>query len=530
MAAERYVISHFPHDDDCSCWMKMHVMQSLEARRQMQRQPLFRPQALSPLFVSCRRSIRFCRSRYGSAVNCLWSGVACHDSILSTFTQLQDNKTRANRRLWQISVWLYKLIEDVQNVDTKLRDLSREVERLADLLRSIERTTKQCHEVSLTLAHLDDHMWQQIDNALADCRDTVGDLDRVSMRISGQYNVDPKSVTKLLRKPSVYFRFTVHGDEVADLTKKIYKSNCSMQTALAVVNVSLTFRTQVSQESLFAELRTLKSLVETSLMVARQPPATSSDTDIFAMRQSRNLESLAKAARKFHIDASTTASTQYSMGGDRQSCASWGWSETGGLTTAQRQRIEQWNNLLTVDEAAEDSVSENALSVAPTDSHTTITIPDAEPLPSAEQQGNTKSGDDEDDDGDDGSDGGLDFSKNFEELAYTSFVAQDYSKAEQFLRKAMEGPGRNASGNKTLKMKLALCCCMQESWDQAASIVNSLSKTKSSANLPTFHILQAISLAHFAAERFDEAFGACKTALKGKEKILGTTALTTTSA
>lgn len=96
---------------------------------------------------------------------------------------------------------------------------------------------RQCQEVSLTLAHLDDHMWQQIDNALVDCKVTVEELDRVSMRIGGEYSAEGKSIAKLLKKPSTHFRFTLHGDEVADLTKKIYKSNCSMQTALAVVNV-----------------------------------------------------------------------------------------------------------------------------------------------------------------------------------------------------------------------------------------------------------------------------------------------------
>jgi hypothetical protein len=80
----------------------------------------------------------------------------------------------------------------------------------------------------LTLAHLDDHMWQQIDNALADYKVTVEELGRVSMRISGESNADPKNIVRLLKKPSIHFRFTVHGDEVTDLTKKIYKFNCSM--------------------------------------------------------------------------------------------------------------------------------------------------------------------------------------------------------------------------------------------------------------------------------------------------------------
>ncbi|KAK3367969.1 hypothetical protein B0H63DRAFT_405141, partial [Podospora didyma] len=437
-------------------------------------------------------------------------------------------------------VWLCNLIKDVKNVDTKIYDLSSEVTRLTDLLTSVEHTVRECQGISLTLAHLDEHMWQQIDNALVDCKVTVEELDRITMRISGEYNTDTKSVAKLLKKPSMHFRFTVHGDEVSDLTKKIYKSNCSMQTALAVVNVSITFRTQVSQESLFNELRNLKALVETSLKVAKEQQVAS--TDPFADRQSRNLESLAKAAKKFHMDASTTASTRYST-------TSWGHrSEGGGLTAAQRERIEQWNSdLQTVDETTEDSMSDNVMSL-PTDSHTTITtitIPDADDLPSDGGKGkerdkrvNTepeKAGKgevdkeaDQDDDDDDTteSDVELDFLKNFEELAYARFMAQDYGKAEQFLRMAVERSTGDVSGTasfKMLKLKLALSCCLQEKWDHAAGIIASMSKARSAANLPVFHLLQAISLAHLEGGRFDEAYMVCKTALQGKKKILGKT-------
>ncbi|KAK3374304.1 hypothetical protein B0T24DRAFT_594407 [Lasiosphaeria ovina] len=427
-----------------------------------------------------------------------------------------------------ISIWLCNLIKDVKNVDTKIHDLSSEVTRLTDLLTSVEHTVRKCQEISLTLAHLDEHMWQQIDNALVDCKVTLEELDRTTMRISGEYNTDAKSITRLLKKPSMHFRFTVHGDEVSDLTKKIYKSNCSMQTALAVVNV-----TQVSQESLFTELRNLKSLVETSLKVAKEQQVAS--TDPFAARQSRNLESLAKAAKKFHMDASTTASTRYST-------TSWGYrSEGGGLTAAQRERIEEWNELQTVDETTEDSLSDNVLSL-PTDSHTTITTPDVEDFPSGTGKGKEKSasvepekagkaavdkeaGEDEDDD-DTESDVELDFLKNFEELAHARFMAQDYSKAEQFLRMAVERSTGDVSGTtsfKMLKLKLALCCCLQEKWDHAAGIVESMSKARSPANLPVFHLLQAISLAHLEGGRFEEAYMVCKTALQGKKKIMGRT-------
>lgn len=129
------------------------------------------------------------------------------------------------------------MVKGIRNIDSKVIALSHEVTRLASLLKSVERTVRECQAVSLALAYLDEDMWQQIDNALVDCKLTLEALGRVTMKIQGEHNADARAVDKLLTKSSMHFRFTVHGDEVSDLTRKIYKSNCSMQTALAVVNV-----------------------------------------------------------------------------------------------------------------------------------------------------------------------------------------------------------------------------------------------------------------------------------------------------
>jgi hypothetical protein len=424
-----------------------------------------------------------------------------------------------------ISIFLYNLIQEVKGIDAKVIDLSKEVSRLMSLLTSVERTVRQCQAVSLTLAHLDDHMWLQIENALVDCRVTVQELDLITIKIGGEHNKEVNNVARLLRKPSLHFRFAVHGDEVSDLTQKVYKSNCAMQTALAVVNVSLTFRTHVSQESLFNELRTLKKLVEESLKAATQQQAEANG-DPFSARQSRNLESLAKAAQKVHAVASSTASTRYSIQGDRLSVLNWGGSEAGSLTPAQRERIEVWNDLSTVEEGPEDgSTTENSHSI-PTDNSTTITVPDMDDVlcDVSKGKGPEVAVEEHATDSDDESDVELDFLRNFEELAYSSFLAQDYSKAEQCLRIAIERSTGEASSTAdffSLKAKLALCCCLQEKWDHAAGIVASLPKTRSAANIPTFHLLQAISLAHLQENRFEDAYSVCKTALQGKKRTLG---------
>ncbi|KAK0625944.1 hypothetical protein B0T14DRAFT_599420 [Immersiella caudata] len=427
-----------------------------------------------------------------------------------------------------ISIYLYNLIQEVKGIDAKVVELSKEVSRLTGLLTSVEKTVRQCQTVSLTLAHLDDHMWLQIDNALVDCMVTIKELDLVAIKIGGEHTKDAKNASRLLRKPSLHFRFAIHSEEVSDLTQKVYKSNCAMQTALAVVNVSLTFRTHVSQESLFEELRTLKKLVEESLKVATRTQAEANG-DLILIRQSRNLENLAKAAQKFHAAASSTASTRYSVQGDRRSVLNWGGSDAGSLTQAQRERIEVWNDLSTVEEGPEDgSTTENSHSI-PADNSTTITVPDMDDPGMLSDPGKGKDAEgvakEETSGSDDESDVELDFLKSFQELAYSNFLAQDYSKAEQYLRMAVErstGEVSGTSNSSSLKIKLALCCCLQEKWDDAAGIVASLPKMRSAAKLPTFHLLQAISLAHLQEDRFEDAYKVCKTALNGKKKTLGT--------
>lgn len=292
---------------------------------------------------------------------------------------------------------------------------------------------------------------------------------------------------------------------------------------------SLTFRTHASQESLFSELRNLKLLVEESLKAAALPHDGDPDeADPLAAQQSRNLQSLAAAAEKFHSAASSTASTRYS--------SHWG-SEAGGprLTLAQRERIELWNDRHTVAESVPDGSPTYTGAASPTGGYPN---PGANRL-SPELVKETGLGvslgslaidndDDDDDSESSGSDIESDFLKNFESLAYVSFQGQNYSKAEQLLRMAVEQSTGDRSGAvdfKSLKLKLALCCCLQEKWDHAAGIVASLPKTRTPANLPIFHLLQAMSLAHLVGNRCDDAYAVCKSALNGKKKILGRTSV-----
>ncbi|TDZ27074.1 hypothetical protein Cob_v000480 [Colletotrichum orbiculare MAFF 240422] len=422
-----------------------------------------------------------------------------------------------------LSMWLFDLVTKIKNVDSKLFDLSKEVDQLTHLLSSVEKTVKQCQSQVLTLAHLDQHMWEQINATLADCQCNIDGLDRLVIKLMSQYDPEAATLKRMLKKPSMHFHFVIHKDEIQDYTTKIVKSNYAMQTTLAVVSVSLNFRTTVSQEAIFQELERLNKLIQRSFQAAEQREAV---PDPSSVRQSINLQSLAKAAKRFHTVATTTASSAYG-GGERRPSTVFGGSEVGDLTDARRAEIEQWttfNQLSVVDESAEDSMTEVSLSSGHRDTSTVVTIPDTESV----SRGPTKPVDQPaaaaDDSSDDDSDVELDFLRNSEELAYERFLSGDYSKSEKFLRMALErltGDAQHSSDFRQLKVQLALCCCLQDKWDHAAGVIASLPKTRPADNLAVLDLLQAISIAHLAGGNTETAYGTCKAVLQGKKKVFG---------
>ncbi|KAK1973512.1 hypothetical protein LZ30DRAFT_817028 [Colletotrichum cereale] len=136
-----------------------------------------------------------------------------------------------------LAIWLYELANKVKNADSKLSDLCKEVEQLTNLLMSVEKTVKQCQSQVLTLAHLDQHMWEQINATLADCQSNIDGLNGLAIKLMSQYDPEATGFGRLLKKPSLHFHFVVHKDAIQDYTTKIVKSNYAMQTTLAVVSV-----------------------------------------------------------------------------------------------------------------------------------------------------------------------------------------------------------------------------------------------------------------------------------------------------
>lgn len=89
-----------------------------------------------------------------------------------------------------------------------------------------------------------------------------------------------------------------------------------------------------------SELLRLRTLVENTQKAARESSNVSYPA---AARMSRSLQGLASAARKFHTNASSTASTMYER--NRQSRrygSSWMGSDAGEMSDFERDRIQGW--------------------------------------------------------------------------------------------------------------------------------------------------------------------------------------------
>lgn len=264
---------------------------------------------------------------------------------------------------------------------------------------------------------------------------------------------------------------------------------------------SLNLRANISQDTVFEELRILKALVHEALRVSKRQEAIS---DASSTRQSENLGRLAEAAKQFHITASSTASTNY--------------SEIGGIfTDAKHDYVKTWSNTLAT---AYESTEEDNLE---TDSPTARVVSgrDAQFIDPIATTDQPPSGSE---DSDVESDFDLDILRNIEEVAFDSFASQNYSKAEQCLRLAVQrstGDTVEGSNFRQLKIQLALCCCLQDKWDHAISILSSLLKVKSVSNLPVFQLLQAVVIANIAGSQLDDALKTCEIVRRAKRKLFG---------
>ncbi|TGJ84429.1 hypothetical protein E0Z10_g4306 [Xylaria hypoxylon] len=198
---------------------------------------------------------------------------------------------------------LQSLRHAVRHADTEFATLCADLNMLTDFLESIRSALGDCSGKTLALAPMDDNLWKQSRVALSDCERILQELTTVAGRIKmlARSNI-------LFRKARLAMEMQSRAREINAFRDKIRMSNCTLQTLLQVINVSISLRTNTSQDKVMQELKQLRQYLRT---------ATNAATDPFLLRYLdepgdrlvQNLKCFVRAAQDFHASASVTAST-----------------------------------------------------------------------------------------------------------------------------------------------------------------------------------------------------------------------------
>jgi hypothetical protein len=94
------------------------------------------------------------------------------------------------------------------------------------------------------LPHLDDNVLRQIDYNMVDCAMALEGLERLLKDVQNS-----KVSRNIFRKPTLHIRISLHKEDFSNYEKKIYKSNCALQTAIALVNMSVVYHSLAALET-----------------------------------------------------------------------------------------------------------------------------------------------------------------------------------------------------------------------------------------------------------------------------------------
>ncbi|KAJ3578142.1 hypothetical protein NPX13_g2425 [Xylaria arbuscula] len=198
---------------------------------------------------------------------------------------------------------VYNFLQSIRNADKGLQSLVKEVSTLNGYLRSIDKALENCRSNAYALSHIDPALWKESKIALSDCQDTITELGLVFKEPKR-----PSRSNTLFRKARVAAELRSRAGDIASFREKISMSNLSLQTLLQVINVSLSLRSNESQDTILRDLKELKEALKKSSQAA-----TVSYSTLFLNEQDirlvHHLKGLIRAAHDFHTSASVTAST-----------------------------------------------------------------------------------------------------------------------------------------------------------------------------------------------------------------------------
>ncbi|TVY62683.1 Heat shock 70 kDa protein 12B [Fusarium oxysporum f. sp. cubense] len=387
---------------------------------------------------------------------------------------------------------IYCWIDDTVDIDDNVSSLCDEITTLSRVLDSISNASVQVPVAVIAEIDPDNGLWGSLRTTLDDVKATFKKLNQLLAELEKSSSFVSRG---FLRRPNKQITFSLRSKEITTYKDRIKSYNTAMTSALQMINVCLLIQSNSSQDSMFKVLSSLKSQVERVEFALHtnnlpSPAGLSAEDDCI----SRNLRQFVQVANKFHSSASIIVGTRSTVCGG---------SILGEpLTQAQISRIEEWIPPF----SSEENFSSRS-SIADGLSRGSMTSDNAEGLHS-----------------DSGSDIDKDLTKRLEDLAIQNQRSEDYAKAEQFYRSAInraEASHRPSRYVVNMRVQLAYACMRQEKWTEAEEIMAPIAFERRANDVLVYHGMHALALVHLGDSNLDAADRCCKRALWGKRKMLG---------
>ncbi|KAI0446257.1 hypothetical protein F4803DRAFT_62009 [Xylaria telfairii] len=374
---------------------------------------------------------------------------------------------------------VYSCLQSIRHADRGLQSLVKEVSALNGFLRSIERALEDCRDNPYALAHIDPALWKESKIALSDCQETLEQL--------GSVFSEPKRPSRsntLFRRARVAAELHSRAGEIASFREKISMSNMSLQTLLQVINVSLSLRSNESQDNILRELRELKNALKKSSQAATVSYSTlflnEKDT-----RLVHHLKGLIRAAQDFHSSASVTASTVVGSSESQPPPTDFGDDDARSgiasrLPSIKREQIETYLS-------QNQSVSRVGTSVSSIERDEALPAPGKSPevnLKTREPASNNTFS--------------TIFTSGFSKIAQRALQQLDLVKAEGLLREALKWHSSSGSDDKQhhrrLQTQLALCSLLEGNRQEAQDLILSLLGSSAEKDTVAPQLLYALTL------------------------------------
>ena len=135
----------------------------------------------------------------------------------------------------QIGKLLYRFRSDLHGLDEDLLSLQEEVNRLKLLIHLIQGVERKPFLQAMQ-AGSEGELWQIVVASVNDCKTTLGKLDS---KLKGVHHRKHFSRRSFFLQPTKVVKSNLSMKDIAEFKQRILSHNSAMQSALALINLSV---------------------------------------------------------------------------------------------------------------------------------------------------------------------------------------------------------------------------------------------------------------------------------------------------